>query len=68
LTLKDRGKFVAASRGGIKVIAQPCSPRLVACARDVRAIGVIDDFCDGDFAIALAVSSGDATAKASSPR
>lgn len=44
------------------IVAQPVSPLLVPAAHDIRAIGVIDDFYDKDFANVSAVSSGGATA------
>jgi hypothetical protein len=63
LMLKDRDMLVAAGPSGMHgyVIAQPCSPLLVPSAHEVTAIGVIDDFYDGDFANVSAVSNGGAT-------
>jgi predicted N-acetyltransferase YhbS len=60
LTLKDRDMFVAAVAAEVRgyVIAQPISPLLVPAAHEITAIGVIDDFYDGDFATVAAVSNG----------
>lgn len=59
LTLKDRDMFVAAAGAEVRgyVIAQPISPLLVPAAHEIAAIGVIDDFYDGDFANVSAVSN-----------
>jgi hypothetical protein len=64
LTLTDRDMIVAGEPGELHgyVIAQPVSPLLVSVAHDIKAIGVIDDFYDQDFANASAVSNGGATA------
>jgi GNAT superfamily N-acetyltransferase len=64
LTLKDRDMFVAGAPGEVRgyIIAQPASPLLVPAAHDIRALGVIDDFYDLDFADVSAVSNGGAAA------
>src|SRR5579859_1981706 len=64
LTLKDRDMFVAGAPRGMRgyVIAQPASPLLIPAAHNIRALGVIDDFYDLDFADVSAVSHGGATA------
>jgi hypothetical protein len=63
-TLTDRDMIVAGVLGEVHgyIIAQPVSPLLVSSAHDIRAIGVIDDFYDQDFANVSAVSNGGATA------
>ena len=40
------------------VIAQPIAPLLIPAVHDIAAIGVIDDFCDADFADISASSTG----------
>ena len=64
LTLMDRDMFVAGAAGDVRgyVIAQPIAALLVPAAHDIRAIGVIDDFHDDDFANVPVVSNDDATA------
>ena len=60
LTFRDRDMFVAAGAGEVRgyVVAQPIAPLLVPAAHEVAAIGVIDDFYDGDFANVTALSNG----------
>lgn len=64
LTLTDRDMMVARVAGEVHgyLIAQPISPLLVPAAHDIRAVGVIDDFYDRDFANVSAVSNGGAMA------
>lgn len=64
LTLPDRDMIVAGGPGAVHgyIIAQPVSALLVPAAHDIKAIGVIDDFYDQDFANVSAVSNGGATA------
>lgn len=64
LTLTDRDMFVAGAPGEVHgyIIAQPISPLLVPAAHDIRAVGVVDDFYDKDFANFSVASNGGATA------
>ena len=66
LTLKDRDMIVSAALDVVHgyIIDQPVSALHLPAAHDVRAIGMIDDFYDGDFANIPAVSSGGAAAAA----
>jgi predicted N-acetyltransferase YhbS len=60
LTLQDRDMLVAAETADVHgyVIAQPCPSLLIPLAHEIAAIGVIDDFYDGDFANVSALSGG----------
>jgi hypothetical protein len=60
LTFKDRDMLVVAEAGEVHgyVIAQPIAPLLIPAVHDIAAIGVIDDFCDADFADISASSTG----------
>jgi hypothetical protein len=65
LTLNDRDMFVAVEAGEVQryIIAQPVAPLLVPAAHEIAAIGVIDDFYDGDFVDVSAESDGGSNGK-----
>ena len=60
LTLTDRDMLVSGRPGEVHgyIIAQPVSPLLIPAVHDIRAVGVIDDFHDQDFANVSAISNG----------
>lgn len=66
LTLTDRDMFVAGAAGHVRgyVIAQPIAALLLPTAHDAKAVGVIDDFHDDEFAnVATASHDGVSASK-----
>jgi hypothetical protein len=64
LTLADRDMVVADSPDGMHgyIIAQPVSRLLIPAVHEARAIGLVDDFFDQDFANVSTLEDGGATA------